>query len=266
MPHQSSLLDNYLDYGKVQSVFSKTGVVDLSNLSWIYPTTLLPSIGLLLNDSNSGYEAPQDPKAASYIETMIEQGIKHRIGPSSYVPVIALPEDERKLDPVLAHVYKLNNDGREYGGINAFKYLVGELVTNIYEHSRFKNAFIMAQKYSNKKFVDISFYDDGITIPGSLTNAGMIFKQDCESIAQAVNGLSSKNVAGRGYGLSTNVRICTEGLGASILIVSRNGVLYFEGSNPKLYILRDDYKLSGTSISIRLPYPASEVDIYAYQQ
>jgi hypothetical protein len=260
------MLDHYLDYANVQSNFTKTGVVDLSHLRWIFPTTLLPSIGLLANNPSSKYRPPQDIKAASYIETMLEKGRDYCPGPGSYVPITSLPEDERKLDPVLAQIYWLNNDGREYGGITAFKYLVGELVTNIYEHSDFGHAFVMAQKYPAKGFVDISFFDDGITIPGSLTRAGLIFENDVEFIAEAVNGLSSKKLKERGYGLTTNVRICTEGLGARILIVSGNGVLHFEEGEQKAYILRDEYKLSGTSITIRVPYPAKEVDIYAYQQ
>ncbi|MCE5295846.1 MAG: hypothetical protein LLG16_01930 [Euryarchaeota archaeon] len=259
-------MDNYLDYARVQSNFAETGIVDLGQLKWIYPTALLPSIGLLANNPSSVYVPPKDPSAAGYIETMLEKGIQYHPGAGSYVPVISLPEDERKLDPVLAEVYRLNNDGREYGGINAFKFMVGELVTNIYEHSDFDHAFIMAQKYPGKKFVDICFFDDGITIPGSLTRAGMIFGDDWEFIAQAVNGLSSKNVKERGYGLTTNVRICTEGLGARILIVSGKGVLYLDHSEQKAYNLRDEYKLSGSSISIRVPYPAKEIDIYAYQK
>lgn len=259
------MLNDYLEYAIVQSNYAMTGVVDLSHLKWIYPTTLLPSIGLLVNNPSSTYKPPQDPKAASYIKTMLENGRDHCSGPSSYVPIISLPEDERKLDPVLAQIYRLNDEGRQYGGITAFKYLVGELVTNIYEHSDFKNAFVMTQKYPTKGFVDISFFDDGITIPGSLTRAGMIFENDVEFIAEAVNGLSSKKLKERGYGLTTNVRIYTEGLGARILIVSGKGVLYFDEGKQNAYILRDEYELSGTGITIRVPYPVKEVDIYAYQ-
>ncbi|NLT36708.1 MAG: sensor histidine kinase [Methanomassiliicoccus sp.] len=264
MPVPSGLLESYLGYAYVQSNYFTSGAIDLSGISWIYPTTLLPSIGLLVNHPDATYVPPRDPNVATYIDTMLMRDFHHVSSSASYVPIVALPENEKELDPVLRRLYGLNKDGKDYGGQNAFKYLVGELVTNVYEHSGFSHALVMAQKYQSKGFVDISFYDDGRTIPGSLSAAGMIFNNDVESIVEAVNGLSSKETEGRGYGLQTNVRICTEGLGAKILIVSRNGALSFESPEPKGYMLRDAYKLQGTSINIRLPYPAQEVDIIEY--
>ncbi|OPY34579.1 MAG: hypothetical protein A4E32_00309 [Methanomassiliicoccales archaeon PtaU1.Bin124] len=260
-----SLIPCFKDFASIQSDFLGTGEINLGRLQWIYPTTFLPTISLLLKNPGAKYYPPQNTDAASYIENMLKSGLGYKPSICSYVPPIPLPDDESKLDPVLAEVYRLNNDGKEYGGQNAFKYLIGELVANIYEHSKFNHAFIMAQKYQKKGFVDISIFDDGITIPGSLSIAGMIFNKDVEFIGEAINGLSSKKLKERGYGLHTNVRICTEGLGANMMIASRQGLLNIEGKEQKGYILKDEYKLSGTSISIRIPYPAKEVDIYAYQ-
>jgi len=266
VPYLPSLVREYLEYAHVQNNLTETGTIDLSNIAFIYPSTLLPSIGLVANNPGAVYIPPTDSNVASYIVTMVTMGIDYFPHGATYVPIVAIPTDEMELDPVLQRLFCLNNDGREYGGINAFKYLVGELVTNIYEHSHFHHAYVMAQRYPSKGFVEVCFFDDGATIPGSLSIAGLNFANDVESIVMAVNGLSSKKSDGRGYGLQSNVRICSEGLNANICMVSRGGLLHIDKNGPKGYNLRDEYKLSGTVISIRLPYPAKEVDISEYLQ
>lgn len=265
MADPPDLLDNFKAYAHIQQHHTTSNTIDLSDLDWLYPSTLLPSVGLIANHPASTYLPPRNIQASGYVDAMISIGTSCLGRPKTYIPVISLPRDEKKLAPVLDEVYRMNNNGREYGGMMAFKLMVGEFTTNIYEHSYFSHAYVMAQKYPSKGFVDVSFYDDGITIPGSLDKAGMMFANDYESIALAVNGLSSKNDTERGYGLHTNIRICIEGIGAEVLIASGKGVLHFDHGDQKAYMLRNEYKLSGTSINIRLPYPAKEVNIYDYQ-
>ncbi|HRU11298.1 MAG: hypothetical protein KBH31_03385 [Methanomassiliicoccales archaeon] len=261
-----ALVEGYLEYARIQTKYYETGTIDLGNIGWIYPSTLLPCVGLVANDPDAPFIPPSDPNVAGYIAAMITRGSDNTPLGSTYVPIVALPSDERDLSPVLQRLYRLNNDGREYGGECAFKYVVGEFVANIYEHSHFHHAYIMAQKYPGKGFVEFSFYDDGMTIPGSLSSAGMNFKNDVEAIAMAVNGLSSKKMEGRGYGLQHNVEISIKGLMAEISLVSRSGILHIDGNGPKGYMLREKYKLNGTGISVRSPYPAKEVNIYEHLQ
>ncbi|NOQ55959.1 MAG: ATP-binding protein, partial [Nanohaloarchaea archaeon] len=137
-----------------------------------------------------------------------------------------------------------------------------ELVDNIYQHSDFKNALVMAQRYENKKFTEICFFDDGITIKGSFLKNGIKFN-DTEAIIQALKGVSSKNKE-RGYGLSSNLNLFINGLGGEVLIISGIGAIYWSKTAQKIYKLPDIYKLKGTLISIRIPYPVKMVDIYDY--
>ena len=185
---------------------------------------------------------------------------------SSYIPVADLPSDQKNAKNILKRIFDFNSNGVEYGGENAFKYLIGEMVTNIYEHSMFNNALVMAQKYATKKYVDICFCDNGISIPGSFERAGMFFEDDFEAIGAAINGTSSKMNHERGWGMGSSARICLEGLGGSMLIASRGGTIEFHQGNPKRYIDTDrsDYRYSGTLISMRFPYPAPEVDVYEF--
>jgi hypothetical protein len=129
----------------------------------------------------------------------------------------------------------------------------------------------MAQRYSKKGFVEVAFFDDGITIPGSLRKAGFNYSKDLDAIKDAVNGKSSKENYERGYGLNTNVRMCTDvnGLGGRVLVVSGRGAFEYcsEESEQRLYNLRESpYSLNGTLISVRIPYPAKEVNIYEFTQ
>lgn len=70
-------------------------------------------------------------------------------------------------------------------------FIFHELIGNIYDHSQFNNGFLMDKQYG--EYHEISFIDDGITIPKSLKNADFMFENDWQSIIEAINGLSTKN-------------------------------------------------------------------------
>ncbi len=163
---------------------------------------------------------------------------------------------------ILESIFRLHGNGKEYGGETVFKYLVSELVDNIYEHSEFENALVMAQRYEKKGIVEICFFDDGVTIAGSFKKQGMIF-EDQQAIVEAVNGLSTKSKE-RGYGLSSNMTIFTQGMDGEILIVSGLGAIYAGKNRQKLYKLQEIHQLMGTLISIRIPFPAPKVNIYDF--
>jgi len=72
-----------------------------------------------------------------------------------------------------------------------------------------------------------------------------------------------------GYGLGTNVRMCTdiEGLGGKVLVVSGHGAFEYslEKSEQRLYNLGEtSYILDGTLISIRIPYQSKKVNVYDF--
>lgn len=255
------LVNSYLLFCNYRKNCLKTKILDLSWCKWIYPTTLLP-LGIFIKENKKKFEykAPFDHNVSNYIALATgELKIEHSED-KSYLPVVALPKDQKQSIKILECIFKLHHNGKEYGGENAFKYLISELVDNIYQHSNFTNALIMAQKYEKKNFVEISFFDDGISIPGSFEKQGMKF-EDQEAIAEAVNGLSTKSQE-RGHGLNSNVKIFTQGLNGEILIVSRNGALYVSKKLQKLYKLQEVNKLKGTLISIRIPSPAPKLEIF----
>ena len=259
----AALFENYLSYCNYKKSSLESGLLDLTKEKFIQPTTLLPLIMFLKKQkSKIELKLPSDSVVSAYIKIVTDSSSYFYSDGKSYLPIISLPKEKEKSLDILDRMYEFTDEGKNYGGENTFKYLVGEMLDNIYQHSEFNNAMVMAQKYPKKKYADICFIDDGISINGSFKKKGILFEEDYIAIEEAINGLSTKD-KDRGTGLNTNFRIFTEGLNGEILILSgRGGVLYGRhGHTP--YILKQKNILDGTLINIRMPYP-SKVNMYEY--
>jgi len=250
---------------------SAAGVFDLSDLDWIFPTTLLP-LGSFLLSSKMRYVPPRDQAVAGYISTMFSADTASGELLKSYVPLVRLPRRNGEEDRVLGLIYRFHDHGRSYGGENAFKYLIAEMVDNIYQHSRFSNAFVMAQRYEKKGFVEVAIIDDGITIGGSLRGAGMRVDDDVDAIARILReGISAKGSDTRGYGIRSNARMFTDGLKGVVLIVSGSGAVELAFTMPEGVVRQNNYHLSGgssslqgTLVSVRIPFPSERVNVHEY--
>jgi len=180
------------------------------------------------------------------------------------VPIITLPKNQELCGDLLTKMYSLNKQGKDFGGESPFKYAVNEIVDNIYQHSSFENAYLMAQKYIRKGFVEICFFDDGISIPGNYLKYGFKLK-DHEALVEAINGLSTKGKE-RGFGLSSTIKLFTKGLGGEVLLLSGAGAVYMSSTTNLIYKVDQVHVLKGTLVSIRCPFPTKEVDIYEHIQ
>lgn len=258
-----NLFDNYLSYCSYKKSSLESGLLDLSKEMFIQPTTLLPLIMFYKKEkSKMKLKLPSDSGVATYIKIVTDSSSYFYSDGRSYLPIISLPKEKKSSLDILERLYQFTKEGKDYGGENTFKYLVGEMVDNIYQHSEFNNAMVMAQKYPRKKYADICFIDDGISINGSFKKKGLLLEEDYIAIEEAINGLSTKD-KDRGTGLNTNFRIFTEGLNGEILIISGGGgVLYGKHSHIP-YILKQENILDGTLINIRMPCP-SQVNMYEY--
>jgi len=268
-----SMWPEYRKFADLRREARATGILNMGDVDWIYPTTLLPLTGFLLASKGRSlrYTPPSDNNVADYIRLMISSPPRNRLTRKSYVPNNFLPRNQADAGAILNRIMKLQDDGQGIGGRTAFAYLIGELTANIYEHSRFMNAMVTAQRYEKRGFVEVSFYDDGMTIPGSLRKAGFPYLTDLDAIKDAVNGRSSKEAYERGYGLGTNVRMCTDidGLRGKVLVVSGRGAFEYslKKSEQCLYNLGESsYSLDGTLISTRIPYPSKEVSVYDFTE
>lgn len=235
------VLREYLKSCTIQKNAEYTKVIDLSPYTWFYPSSMLPLCNLLKNNRGSMAVISPHESVANYISVIMGTSYVR----STYIPITYLPKDKKEVNNIITQLQKWHNNGIDYGGKNAFNFLIGELIDNIYQHSEFTNASVMAQRYERKGFTEISIFDDGISIPTCFENHGLYSTYDAESIQKAVNGVSTKDET-RGFGLNTSVNLYVNGVGGSFLLVSRNGVLYMTNDNyneDKLYNLSSEYRL-----------------------
>ena len=236
------LLNKYLDFCQYRERFINSNVINLEDLTELYPTTLLPLIYLILEKPTTHYVLPNAQNITNYFRVIINDQLEiASITPP--VPIIRLPDDQKQSDDAFQRIYQLQqNDAKVCGGVQTFKYIIEELVDNIYQHSSFTHALVMMQKYFIEGFFDLCIFDNGITIPKSFAKSGMIFHQHSEAIVDAINGLSSKAGTERGHGLKSTVKILSKGLWSQIFIVSGLGALFL-----------------GKEEGIRQSYPKAEV-------
>jgi len=266
------LWSSYKKFCDIRDETLREDILDMSGLSWIHLMTLQPLVGHIMSrdDDLKAYRPPRNEQVASYIRLMLSKPRDLSSPEKTYVPNFLLTRNQSDANRVISRLCELQDNGRSLGGRNVFMYLLGELIDNIYEHSSFVNAMVAAQRYDKAGFVEVSFYDDGITIARSLRDAGHVMPTDCEAIRMAVvHGLSSKKDVERGYGLYTNMNLCTSmsGLAGKVLIVSGKGAI---GHGPEMsdrYVFNFNnnyYWLSGTLVSIRIPFTSKEVDLYDF--
>ena len=261
MTHPSLIAEYSLFLNDLQ-IFRDSGKIDLSNVSFIYTTRLVLLGNLLVKNPSVSYIPPKDELVARYIYTTLSN--PDTPDNRSYIPLVRLqPEPENRKEK-LKRVYDIQNRKETViGGNDAFTYVVGELVDNMYQHAKFKNGFINGQIYPIKEFVDICFLDDGITIQKNFVDSGESL-EPYEAIVEAINGYSTVHEPKRGFGLSTSIRIFTEGLSGEVLVVSGAGAVHLAKDQVQLYALETTEVLEGTLISIRIPYPSPSINIYPY--
>lgn len=263
-PEYPALFSNYLEFCKYRNEFLRTNVINLTDVSFFYPTTLLPLLNLIIENRITNIIEPQDYKVWNYLLTMLGKDLDSSEY-KSYIPLVKLPVEPNESGAVLQRIYRLIRSD-VFGGEEAFKYVVGELVDNIYQHSSFTKAMVMAQRYDSSGYTDLSFFDNGITIAGSFTKHGLDYAEDesHKAISDAIKGLSSKGGTERGYGLESSVRIFLEGLEGQVLVVSGAGAVYISNKEKYAYKLTELYKLKGTLISLRVQNYSKQINIYNY--
>lgn len=261
------LVNNYLEFCRYRKSYTKDGIVDLSKAEWLCPTTLLPLVALIKSNGPQFKYIPPKNRAVRDYFAFITGNPPHGKA-DSFIPII---RSNRLNDTYLNQIYslisreELHKDSRIQ---TAVKYVIGELVANIDEHSKCNDSIFMAQNYQKLKFLEGGFFDNGITIPGSFKDAELLKGAESDSycIKQAIAGTSTKKDEGRGHGLPSTVNILKE-MNGDIIIVSGRGALYLNGTNKYVkedisYDLDEDLALNGTLISFQVHLPIKAVDIY----
>jgi len=262
------LLNRYLEFCDYRKVLNETERLDLSEATFFRPTTLLPLCNLVSERRlhPRQIEYPEDENAAGYMLTILHGSVRNKVS-NSYIPAVNLPKDPKECESLLQRIYRLQEEDESIcGGEQPYKYVIKELVDNIYEHSCFTDASAMAQKYPNLGFVELCFCDNGITIPTNYERHGLRFTP-IDAIREAINGLSTKEEKTRGFGIRTSIRLFVDGLDGEFFVVSGAAAIYLTRRYKLGINLTKDNQLSGTLVSLKVPYPASLIptsEFYRY--
>lgn len=261
--NESVLGKEYLKYCNLKEIALNTKTLDLSNISWFFPTCLLP-LGIFIKEHKEIHVIPPiDIEVAKYFNIIMKDKIDSV--KRSYIPIVEILPNKKLIEKNLDSL--ISNKDYNMGSLNAFAYFIGELITNIYEHSKFSTAYIIAQRYNQKNFTEIGIIDNGISIPGSYEIKGFNFS-DIKALEEAIQGLSTKyndiEYSERGYGLRTSLNLLTEGFEAKCLIVSRGVGLIANKNNRFFYKMKEKDIFNGTLISTRFYNNIREVNVYAY--
>lgn len=249
------LLMQYLDFCRHRECGNKFGRIIFKNGSCPNPTTALPLYELSIKNPKLSFELTTGASA--------DDGRKICFSEISDPHIIEIPPN---VSASVASFQIVSNrtNANDFGGSNAFVYVLAELTDNVYEHSHFSRGSIMTGSYYDRGYCDFSIFDNGISIMKSFSNEGMRFKQDSEAIVCAINGLSSKKDLDRGHGLGSTIRIFLEALRGQVFIVSGSGAVFLQGTSHIRYDITTQNVLDGTLITMRAPYPSEPVDIYRY--
>lgn len=181
-----------------------------------------------------------------------------------FIPIIDFPVtviDEDVKNSVLSTVENIiiRQLHIEKNVSEGLKYFISELVDNITEHSESKRAYIFAQAFPKKGYLDLCISDNGISLLGSYKRSEKYneIDSDVEAMKAANMKISAKNLPdaeNRGYGIYTSKNALIDGLGGSFLMVSGNAVYVKSRNGYRLAAFPEFVRLNGTIIALRIPY------------
>lgn len=198
--------------------------------------------------------------------------ILEKYSKKTFVPIVDFPARTNNDDKetILSAVERLiiNQLSIQNNVAQGIKYIIGETIDNISEHSESDRGYIFAQAYPKKRYLDLCIADRGITLLGSYTKLqDNTISSDLEAIRAANRGISSKNLPeaeNRGFGIYTTKKMLVDGLGGQYLMIS-GGSLYMKGRNTdNYYDLPPDIRWDGTIIALRIPYEDAKFNYIKY--
>lgn len=176
--------------------------------------------------------------------------------------VISFSLDEQTTNKAMAQVeYSLRETCPDYQPLSqSLSYLLDELTCNMQQHSQASNGMLHAHYDANNHVIELILADYGISIYGSYVQAqkylDLIGNSDAEALGLAKDGYSTKNLPNaenRGYGISSNTKMITNGLKGEFAIYSGNALFYQTPNDIKLLELPEQLDVKGTVIVARIP-------------
>ena len=168
---------------------------------------------------------------------------------------------------------RLQNDCLNYQLLSqSISYLLDELTCNMQQHSQGDKGYLYGHYNKGEELIELVLADHGISIYGSYVQAqkylDLIGNSDAEALSLAKDGYSTKDrpeAENRGYGISSNTKMVTKGLGGEFAIYSGNALFVQTPSDSKLLELPEQLDMKGTMIVVRIPTEVpSNYNFYEY--
>ena len=249
-------------------------IIDLRSLTFVRPFLILPLCAILRKSPFSECKVDYQFNGAteSYLNTilfpngfnaLIDQGWEDylaRFQAKTYLPICQIPAEMKntQIRECLLTIFEnillrqLNISGQM---ITVFKYLIGEAMDNIVDHSGVQNGWIMVQNYPQKGFLDICILETGIGLLGSYQKFNFPnIETDDQAIEQAINGKSTKQITEtRGYGIDTSRRMLVNGLKGKYFLLSGSAMYIYTNDFEQIVPLTRHIAWSGTMLALRIP-------------
>ena len=239
--------------------------LDFSDVEW-----MLPCSALLL--SNKIIEAcrrinikisPPNKRGVYEYLTRIGVPLGCEVEGESFLPINHFSNKDNVNEQISKISKHIGNKVDKNFGFSV-NYLLAELSDNIEQHSQFTQASIMTQYYSDKKYIDVGIFDNGITIPTVFEKKGVQFSDDCDAIKKALEGVSTKEEQGRGFGLRTSKKLVLEGLDGEMYVLSREGAIILNSKDKEKSQELMKKALKGTLVYMRFSAPKKSLNIIKY--
>ena len=265
----SQLISLYQSFKGVEK--NRPLVFDLNSVRRPQPFLLLPLVAYAEKTGSSFDTAALSASTRSYFQTIafpkgVDSLSEFQLN-KTCVPIGVLrttvPIREREgLESAFSKMVK-NVSQTVEGATTALYYPIGELVTNIFEHSQADVGYFFGQYYPKKRYLDICIVDAGRGIAKSYETEKHLIYSDEEAIIEAMKGRSTKPSDERGYGIHTSKNLVTKGLGGEFVLVSGSAAFLADKNRERLVKLPNFY-WQGTILSLRIPKLGQPINIAPY--
>lgn len=190
-----------------------------------------------------------------------------------YIPIVNFPADKENDDlknDILTVVEDIliTQSGNVKNVSTGIRYIIGECVDNITQHSKSEKGYIHAAINREEKFIDICIADKGITLLGSYQeNNDEDIRSDIEAMKAANRGISTKNLpdaVNRGYGIITSKNMLTKGLDGLFIMLSGKAMVIHSNKVHEYAELPDNLYCKGTALIYRLHYDKASFNYINY--
>ncbi len=236
--------------------------IDLIQVKFVTPLSILPLAVYANNNELTINCLEEDEDVCRYLETIgFQEGVADFSKAKKYLPItkmVAKEADSEMLSEYENRIIKEMNVEK-----TALKYFTSEIINNVNEHAHIDNYWLLAQYYKKPKVktCEIVIADCGIGYKKSYKGTEYEAKTDDEAIINAFKGKSSKkDWKGRGNGIQSISKLCVNGFGGKMIIMSGKALVYHKADETKILKLKSGWDGS----LVALNFTPKDIEIYKF--